>query len=543
LQAEYIVIVANGTLQIGTESNPFLHNAKITMYGSVRSIELPIFGSKVIALREGTIDMHGRPVGVTWTHLGQTASAGDTTVTLKEPVIWGVGSQIVIASTGDHLSQGENEVKTITAVSADKKTLTLDSPLANTHLSVTRFVGSGINSRQVDIKAEVGLLTRNVVFEGFNDVTWASLKTAPACPDGFNPGEFAVQTCFLGRYGPEIGTDEFGATIMVSGDMIKQKFAETVFLRMSNVELFHVGQAFRLGRYPIHLHMNGNMRSSFVRECAIHESFNRATNIHATNYVTIERNLIYNILGGAYFLEDGVEIGNIFQYNLAIFVRTSSSLLNEDTTPAAFWATNPNNTYIHNAVAGSSHFGWWYRLLDSPDGPSYNPNYCPKKIPMGRFFNNTVHGVGRFGLWIFPGYFPSATGACNDANPSVAKFESFTAYRNDKGAEWVMSNTLQFRNFVTFENGAANIETKQIRFNEIVHSSYWPTFYNLNTGPIFADSVIIGNTDSSQTTSLSSYGLVIPWDRGFYAKNVSFYNFPDAGSKAIKPTEIAGRCV
>ena len=42
------------------------------MHGSIRSIELPIFGSKVIGLRNGTIDMHGLPVGVTWTYLGQT---------------------------------------------------------------------------------------------------------------------------------------------------------------------------------------------------------------------------------------------------------------------------------------------------------------------------------------------------------------------------------------------------------------------------------------------------------------------------------------
>ena len=48
---------------------------------------------------------------------------------------------------------------------------------------------------------------------------------------------------------------------------------------------------------------------------------------------TIERNVIYDIFGGAYFLEDGVEIGNKFRFNLAIYVRTSSSLLNEDSTP------------------------------------------------------------------------------------------------------------------------------------------------------------------------------------------------------------------
>ena len=61
LKAQYIIIAANGLLQIGTEQNPFMHNAVITMYGNVRSIELPIFGSKVTAVRNGTIEMHGKP--------------------------------------------------------------------------------------------------------------------------------------------------------------------------------------------------------------------------------------------------------------------------------------------------------------------------------------------------------------------------------------------------------------------------------------------------------------------------------------------------
>ena len=51
------------------------------------------------------------------------------------------------------------------------------------------------------------------------------------------------------------------------------------------------------------------------------------------DYRTIERNVIYDIMGGAYFLEDGVEIGNKFRYNLAVFVKTSSTSINEDITP------------------------------------------------------------------------------------------------------------------------------------------------------------------------------------------------------------------
>ena len=138
-----------------------MHKAIITMFGSVRSIELPIFGSKVLALRNGTIDMHGKPVGVTWTHLGSTANAGDTTITLKEPVNdWPVGGEIVIATTGDKFSQGENEVRTIT--SKNGNVLTLDRPLNHTHLSIKRTV----YDQDVYFQAEVGLLTRNVLFRG-----------------------------------------------------------------------------------------------------------------------------------------------------------------------------------------------------------------------------------------------------------------------------------------------------------------------------------------------------------------------------------------
>jgi len=162
LQAEYIIIAANGTLQIGTEQQPFTHNAVITMYGNVRSIELPIFGSKVVAVRNGTIEMHGKNVGVTWTKLSATANIGDTSIMVKDSVSnWPIGGQIVIATTGDYLSQGQTETKFITSINGNK--ISLDSPLNFMHLSVTRNVG---DTTSVSIMAEVGLLTRNVLFQG-----------------------------------------------------------------------------------------------------------------------------------------------------------------------------------------------------------------------------------------------------------------------------------------------------------------------------------------------------------------------------------------
>ena len=485
--------------------------------------------------------MHGMNVGVTWTYLGATSIAGAYTITLIEPVVWNVGSEIVITTTGDKFSPGQSEVKRIVGKSADNKTLTLNSQLKYTHLSEKRTVGT---QKPVDIyvRAEVALLTRNVVFQGNNDDSWAPLLSAPACPSGFDPSEFAVQTCFLGRYGPELGTDQFGATIMLSGVMGQPGQPESVIGRFSNVELFHVGQAYRLGRYPIHFHMNGDMPSSYVSECAIHQSFNRATNIHASNYITVERTVIYDIMGGAFFLEDGIEIGNTFKNNLAIFVKTSSSSINEDITPAAFWATNPNNTYVGNTVAGCSHFGFWYRLKDTPDGPSYTPNYHPNKVLMGKFDNNTVHSTGRFGLWIFPQYTPTSKGWTNkDLTPSVAVFSNFVAYSNDKGAEFDQSNNVQFKNMIIWDSYTTAIEAQTVFRNEDVNSYYRPFFFDPIKGPVVSDTIIIGSSTDPQN-SYTQVGLLVPWDRGELISNVSFYNFPDATTPAIRPPIIHGRC-
>lgn len=124
-----------------------------------------LVGAKVLALRDGTVDLHGRSVVRTWTRLATTATTGNSNITLIQDVDWPVGSRIVIATTGNYLSQGETETRIITAISSNGRVLTLDSPLTFTHLGVTQQVGS----TSVDARAEVGLLSHNVIFQGLFD--------------------------------------------------------------------------------------------------------------------------------------------------------------------------------------------------------------------------------------------------------------------------------------------------------------------------------------------------------------------------------------
>ncbi|CAF3962866.1 unnamed protein product [Rotaria sp. Silwood2] len=364
LNTEYIVITNGGCLQIGNESDPFQHQAIITMYGHLRSIELPIFGAKVLALRGGTVDMHGETTIRTWTKLGNTASNGSSTITLLEQVDWSIGSQIIIATTGDFLSQQESEVRRIMNISSDGLTLTLDEPLRYTHLGVTL----DLNATWIDIRGEVGLLSHNIIFQD----------------------EFAVQTCYLGRYGEEIGSDQFGATIMVSQDMITANGTQQVILRLSNVEL-----------------------------------------------------------------------------------------------------TNPNNIVENNAVAGSTHYGYWYRLLDTPSGASFAlyPNYSPYTQPFGRFYNNSVHSSGRFGVWIYPQYSPTIYG---NPSPPQAVFDGIVSWKNRKGFEWVKSNAIQIRNAFAFDNNDVGISCiTAFDYQSRSRSSL------LGNGSSVVDSVIIGDTGGS----------------------------------------------
>ena len=129
----------------------------------------------------------GKEVPLTWTRLSATASAGDTTITLLDPVEWNVDDEIVIATTGDHHTQNENEKKTISAISGDKMTLTLDSALEADHLGTQEI----FDGTTVEFRAEVGLLTHNVVVRGNTEPSWE--ESIEACPDGFNTGRFLIQ--------------------------------------------------------------------------------------------------------------------------------------------------------------------------------------------------------------------------------------------------------------------------------------------------------------------------------------------------------------
>ena len=511
LHTQFVLITDNGVMQVGTEEEPFCHKAEIVLYGHVLSTELPIYGAKTLAVRHGILDLHGKKLNVTWTRLDATANPGDTSITLQEAVPWEIGGKIVIASTS--YSQRENEEVKITGIDSTRTVLTIDPPLQYEHISVKQTIAG----KYIDTSAEVGYLTRNVVFKGNRITEWNA--PIPACPEEFRPGQFDVQTCFQGRFGAETTSDQFGGQIMLHAAVMNEN---RVTGRIEYVEVTHAGQAFRLGRYPIHFHLNGDVTGSYVRGCAIHHTFNRAVTIHAVNNLLVENNVAFNIMGHAYFLEDGVETGTIIQDNLGVFVRSASSLLNVDVTPATFWIVNPNNIVRRNSAAGGSHFGFWYRLERHPTGPSYTTSVCPQNVPLGEFTDNCAHSMGRNGLWVFRAYFPKVNGACNGGIDEPAIFNNLLAWKNNRGIEFHETvGALQVHNSTMLDNIEAGVEITAI-------TGQWD-------GALVKDVLIVGHSDVNvdNLNFCTMSGFKAPHSYYLTLSNVTFVNFDRPGCSAI----------
>ena len=155
-------------MEVGTEDFPYTSKITITMHGDVSSPYIPIYGNKCIGVRFGTLDMHGIERDKTWTVLDTTAEAGATQITLSESVDWQVGEYIGIAATSFDGREGEKRmIAAIDNSDADKPVITLDEALEYKHFAAIETYGD----EEIDMRGEVGLLTRNVRYRGDPETT------------------------------------------------------------------------------------------------------------------------------------------------------------------------------------------------------------------------------------------------------------------------------------------------------------------------------------------------------------------------------------
>ena len=117
-----------------------------------------MYGNKVIGVMNSKIDIHGTKRDVTWTYLKSTIKPGDTTFSLEKDVDWKVGESIVVASTSFEIFEAEQKV----ILSIASGVFTVDSPFVYQHYSDVETYGTS----KFPMKAEVALLSRNILFKG-----------------------------------------------------------------------------------------------------------------------------------------------------------------------------------------------------------------------------------------------------------------------------------------------------------------------------------------------------------------------------------------
>ncbi|XP_058854905.1 cell surface hyaluronidase-like [Acipenser ruthenus] len=378
---------------------------------------------------------------------------------------WKTGDRIVIASTDYSMYQAE-EFGLLPCPECKTNQVKIDGTPHYLHM------GEIVDG--VDMRAEVGLLNRNIIIKS---------ETEGSC--------YGQNHCDIFNY------DTFGGHIK-----IQRHFKS---FHMSGVELTALGQQI-LGSYPVHFHLAGDVDHkggydppTYLENLSIHHSFSRCVTVHGTNGLLIKDVVGYDTLGHCFFLEDGVEQRNTLYHNLGLLTKPGT-ILPSDRDEAmclrirsnvfgkyrpvpstdcmavsTFWIANPNNNLINNAAAGAQDVGIWYIFHRVPTGHSEGtfPEGQAELTPLGIFYNNRVHSNFKAGLFIGKGVKTTNASAENpreyltidnarfrpheDADPAKprvpAVIDGLIAFKNNDHGAWARGGDIIFQNCGFADNG------------------------------------------------------------------------------------------
>ncbi|XP_069121065.1 cell surface hyaluronidase CEMIP2-like [Argopecten irradians] len=332
------------------------------------------------------------------THIAQSCPIVDV---VDDVSSWKTGDRVIITSTDYEWEQLEVG-KVMDCDSCLSKQVKVDLSAKFTHY--------GKIYKNVDMRAEIAVLTRNVVIEGIM----------------------------------EGSTDEFGGHIKAL-----KGFKD---FHIEGAELFHMGQSTSTGNYPIHWHMCEDVDDAsvypsptYARQNSIHLSYARCVTVHGTHGATVADNVCFDTIGHGYFLEDGGEKRTTLSGNLGAG-QMSGDLTPTDKTPSTFWITNPLTVMENNVAAGGEGMGIWYIFPKKPMGQSAGKDFMKageaQETAITKFNNNVAHSNRRDGLrfenWLkgdgtdqkFNEYRAKVTSLDPNSDFVLVELNRITAYKN-----------------------------------------------------------------------------------------------------------------
>ncbi len=319
---------------------------------------------------------------------GPTTANPDGDQTLKVdsplPIDWQMGDHIVVTST-DYLADHAEELEIDQPPSGNTIHFTAACYLTVPQTCKTKgvrwthngepFSLSGLSARlkisksRAETRAAVGLLTRSIQIVSAGDTSSDSF---------YQVGDPKHPNYFFG-----------GHTIF------RQGFEK---VQVQGVEFKQLGQGGKLAHYPVHFHLCRQLPAdTYVKDSSIDESMTRWIAVHATQGVTLARNVAYLSIGAGFYLEDGTETDNKLYSNLGVFARAAiknpdnprnipgilasppdaadprhkTNYTTDQESPTDFWITNGWNDFQGNMAAGAGMCGVCYwELPASISGPS-----------------------------------------------------------------------------------------------------------------------------------------------------------------------------
>lgn len=434
-------ILVEGLLQVGTEVRPFQNTAIITLTGKENDDEF--MGSRFLStVSGGSLELHGESRDkLSWGQLTGSLAVGATRLTLdKTPLGWQVGDKIVIAPSGYNPFEAEE----VTIASVNSNTVSFTPALGYEHFGELQTY----EGKTLDERAEVAMLTRNIIIQGAAD---SNVK-------------------------------RLGGHIMV--------MRESGPVHIEGVEFTKMGQPGKEARYNFHWHLAGDREGDYLKNSSIHHSLQRAVVVHQTDNVLIENVVAFNIQNHAFVpAEDGNEVNNTFRNNLAMLIRkpdkgffafpltgVQGESAQAEGRVAGFWMRNPHNNLIGNHVAGAERgMGFFFDsfirnrefkdfdLLPREivfDGNVAHSCSVPGELYLESVTNKSLYANVGHGHGFFMNKF--------DNDGLMWTFKNFTSYKNMMGGAWSDTQNSTLENFMIADNSAGLLTADAYVRNTVV---------------------------------------------------------------------------
>ncbi|XP_004674090.1 PREDICTED: fibrocystin [Condylura cristata] len=504
LRAHAILVSDGGELRIGSRDRPFQGKAQIVLYGSSDSTAFFPYGVKFLAVRNGTLSLHGSLSEVTVTHLRAAASAHDTVLALEDAVDWRPGDEAVIIS-GAGVEGVKATEETVVVEAVHSANLYLRSPLRYSH----NFTEMWVAGEHRVLKATVALLSRDITIRGNlpaeKTTHIASCQEASASKGSLHNSLYSKSEKMLGSRG-------LGARLIV-----QSLPEEPSWVLLKGVQFRDLGQAFH--KHLSSLTVVGAMRDSYIKGCSVWGSFSRGLSMLRTVGLIVDGNVFYDILGHALLVGTHREIrsipwevipgnkngwseqGNLIRSNVIISVSGAEGLSSpEMLTPSGMYIRDPTNVIEGNKVCAAG-YGYFFHLVTSQSSHA----------PLISFTQNAAHSCIRSGLFVYPKFQPPWD---NVTGPTL--FQNFSVWGSAGGAQIFRSSNLHLKNFQVYSCRDFGIDILESDANTSV-----------------TDSLFLGHFAHKRSLCMSA-GIKTPKRWELTVSNTTFVNFDLPDCVAIR---------